>query len=216
MNFEDKQKIINKLQTLRQVNPSQDFIGRFKTNLVYALSPRQSQRAPLLAARAVAFTILFIFFISSGTIYASQNSLPGQFLYPVKKTLEAVQIRLTADPQERANLQIQLTDKRLAEIQKLSKKQSSGLEKATTEYEKAVGAALENAKKSNHGGGALNQLEEKLNHHAQVLEKTSKESPSQAQGTLKKALNASQKGATRAKEAQEKNPPNNKNPRGGE
>lgn len=216
MNFEDKQKIINKLQTLRKVSPSLDLIDRFKTNLVYALSPRQSQKAPLLAARAVAFTILFVFFISSGTIYAAQNSLPGQFLYPIKKTLEAVQIRLTADPQERANLQNQLTDKRLAEIQKLSKKQSPGLEKATTEYEKAVGAALENAKISNHGKRVLNQLEEKLNHHAQVLEKTSKESPSQAQGTLRKALNASQKGATRAKEAQEKNLPNNKNPRGGE
>ncbi len=207
MEIDQEKKIINKLASLCQVKPSQDFIARVENNLVNylpSLSPVQPQKTPMFAFRAAILTLVFVFLISAGTVYASQNSLPGQFLYPVKKTLEAVRIRLASDP-DKTNLQIQLIDKRLGEIQKLSERQAIDLEKAAAEYEKAVSTALENAKNSAvNKEELLNKLEEKFNQHAQVLEEVAQQAPSQAQDALDKALEASQKGAAAAKEALEK------------
>ena len=217
MEFENKQKIINKLSHLRQVGPGQDFINRVKTNLIYSLIPQQTKKTPIFNLRLAAMTLVFIFFVSGGTVFASGNSLPGDFLYSVKKTLESVQIRLASDPEDKANLRLQLIDERLTELQELSQKQSKALENASIEYEEAVFTALENAKKSNvKKEELLDKLEEKFNQHTQVLEQVAQKAPSQAQNALNKASAASQKGAEAAKEAQEKNLPNKNNSGGGD
>lgn len=219
MELDQEQKIINKLASLRQVKPSQDFIARVENSLVNylpSLTSGQTQKTPMFAFRAAILTLVFVFLISAGTVLASGNSLPGQLLYPVKKTLESVRIRL-ASGSDKANLQIQLIDKRLGEIQKLSERQAIDLEKAAAEYEKAVSAALENAKNSAvNKEELLNKLEEKFNQHTQVLEEVAQQAPSQAQDALDKASTVSQKGAEAAKEAQGKGLQNKKNPRGGD
>lgn len=204
MEFKKEQKIINKLLTLRKVGPSQDFINLVKTNLVYSLSPPQAQKTPMFAFRAAVLGLIFVVLVSGGIAYASQSSLPGEFLYPVKKTFEAVRIRLVFGPNDKANLHLQLIDERLNELQELSQNQSQDLDTASSEYEKAVGNALENAKKTGDGKELLNQLKEKFSQHTQILKEVAQQAPSQTKGALDKATQASQNGAAKAKEALKK------------
>jgi hypothetical protein len=56
----------------------------------------------------------------AATVYASQDSLPGEMLYPVKTWSEDVRLDLTADPETKLDLSLEFTDERLAEIQELS------------------------------------------------------------------------------------------------
>ena len=56
----------------------------------------------------------------AATVYASQSSLPGEALYPVKTWSEDVRMDWTTDTQDKLALSLDLTDERLEEIQQLS------------------------------------------------------------------------------------------------
>ena len=68
---------------------------------------------------AVAIIVSLLGGTGAATVYASQSSIPGEFLYPVKTWSEDVQMDLTANPQDKLNLSLDLTDERLSEIQQL-------------------------------------------------------------------------------------------------
>jgi hypothetical protein len=55
----------------------------------------------------------------AATVYASQASLPGDVLYPVKTWSEDVQIDWTTDPESKLDLSMEFTDRRLDEIEQL-------------------------------------------------------------------------------------------------
>lgn len=59
---------------------------------------------------------------SGATVYAAQNALPTDSLYPVKILSEDLQVSLTEDPAERANLLLHQADRRLGEIAALEAK----------------------------------------------------------------------------------------------
>jgi hypothetical protein len=56
----------------------------------------------------------------SGVALASQSTLPGERLYPVKIALEGVELLVTTDPAEKIQLHSQFAQARLAEIQELA------------------------------------------------------------------------------------------------
>lgn len=67
---------------------------------------------------ATAALLLALFVVASGaTVVASAESLPGDPLYPVKRTAEQVRLTLTTDPATRAALQAQFNQERQAEAQ---------------------------------------------------------------------------------------------------
>jgi len=52
----------------------------------------------------------------AATVYASQASLPGELLYPVKTWSEDVRMDLTSDPESDLDLNLEFADRRVAEI----------------------------------------------------------------------------------------------------
>lgn len=57
-----------------------------------------------------------------GAVTASQNSLPTDLLYPVKRIVENVQVAVTSDNAQKIVLQTDLATKRLSEIKELQKR----------------------------------------------------------------------------------------------
>lgn len=52
----------------------------------------------------------------AGSAYASQSSLPGDLLYPVKIGMENIQVAITRDPEEKAYLYLKIAERRINEI----------------------------------------------------------------------------------------------------
>jgi hypothetical protein len=83
--------------------------------------------AGLFASRQMvarmAFAAIFLVFMlvgSSGIALASQNSLPGDTLYPVKIGLEQAALAVTTNSVDNTRLHIQFAQRRLLEIQSLA------------------------------------------------------------------------------------------------
>ncbi len=74
---------------------------------------------PSFARAALAFGIALVVVIggTAGVVFASQSSLPGDWMYPVKLWGDDLRIDLTADPAEQLDLEIQIAAERLQEMQ---------------------------------------------------------------------------------------------------
>lgn len=105
-----------------------------------------------LVAIVIFSTILF----SSTVALAAQSAIPGELLYPVKTSLETVQLAITTSPVEEAKLHIQYADRRLVEIQTLS---------ALDDYEKL--------------DGVVNNLDEHVTQALKVLQSQTIKDPTQ-------------------------------------
>lgn len=73
---------------------------------------------PLISVRAAAFGLLAFVVLagSAGSAYASQSSLPGDVLYPVKLGMEQVEVAVTHDPEQKAYLYLKLAQRRIDEV----------------------------------------------------------------------------------------------------
>ncbi len=67
-------------------------------------------------AWATAMAGLLALFLAGGTVAASLNASPEQVLYPVKLSTEQVQLKLTADPEQRARLYMKFAGRRVNEM----------------------------------------------------------------------------------------------------
>jgi hypothetical protein len=65
------------------------------------------------------FLLIFLIVSTSGVAFASQWTIPGDTLYPVKTSLERVQLALSLSEARRAQLHIAFAERRLVEIQNL-------------------------------------------------------------------------------------------------
>lgn len=81
-------------------------------------APRRSwliQFRPLVAA----FLLLLIFISSTGLVRASSVTLPGDSLYPIKRTWEDVRLVFAFNPQERETIELEYETERVHEISEL-------------------------------------------------------------------------------------------------
>jgi len=74
--------------------------------------------APITIAFILALTL--IFGGTWGTVYAAQDSLPGDFLYSVKLAGENLHLTFTASPETKINLMTTYSDRRVEEALKLA------------------------------------------------------------------------------------------------
>ena len=74
---------------------------------------------------SIILSVVLITFLAIGTVSASGQSLPGNFLYYVKIASENIQMAVTLDAKEKANLNIALAGKRLAEPNQILENDSS-------------------------------------------------------------------------------------------
>lgn len=99
--------------------------------------------ARLLLALALAVCLLLG---SSAAALAAQDALPGQALYAVKRGLEQAQLSLLLNPSRRAELHVELVERRLVELQDLALSGNSARIGATVDdLDQQVRRALETA-----------------------------------------------------------------------
>jgi hypothetical protein len=119
-------EVVRQLDTVR---PSADFkhtaVVRMR-NLFYARQAKKDVRPGVLFmwwqrrwATAMATALVFCL-AGIGIVAASVNALPSGFFYPVKTATEQVQLTLTTSDVERAQLQLQFTERRLTEMTEMA------------------------------------------------------------------------------------------------
>ncbi|MEW6028694.1 MAG: DUF5667 domain-containing protein [Chloroflexota bacterium] len=86
---------------------------------------REAKRAPrrsfLFTFRPLAVTLMLVLFFLGGTglVRASSGALPGDNLYPVKRSWEDLQLLFVTDEVEREGLELEYENERLEEIHEL-------------------------------------------------------------------------------------------------
>ena len=107
------------------VSPTPEFRRRLRARLLDEISPVQDEHRKyrwdwLVSAspvRAASAGLLTFAVLAGGTasVYASQSSLPGDVLYPVKIGVENIQVAVTRDPLDKANLYLEIAQRRIDE-----------------------------------------------------------------------------------------------------
>jgi hypothetical protein len=88
----------------------------------YGLLKGNRMRPGALAARVVMLIMLVAVLVTGGgaaTVYASQDSLPGDITYPVKTWVEDMRLSLAAGPQAELDLNLAFAERRMVELARL-------------------------------------------------------------------------------------------------
>ncbi|OGF21302.1 hypothetical protein A2316_02030 [Candidatus Falkowbacteria bacterium RIFOXYB2_FULL_38_15] len=147
-----------------------------------------------------------------GTAYASQSSLPGDALYPVKLAVEEVETAVSLGQDKKADLDVRFANRRMEEIQKLQEKLKNkngemkleviekAMERAENKLEKAEAriAEMEAGELKEKALATAARLEEALQKHEQLLSDLAGELPDKAEQVL---LRAETKTALRSEKA---------------
>lgn len=80
--------------------------------------PFETGRALRVAATSLT-TVVFLFSSGTGLVFASSGSLPGDNLYPVKRSWEGVQLALILDPKAKSDRENEFEHERVNEIHEL-------------------------------------------------------------------------------------------------
>src|SRR5579884_2343970 len=107
-----------------EVTPTSAFRARARAALLERIQrePRRGWRRwlPLLAAprRAIVATACaaLVLLAGGGVLYASQDSLPGDTLYPVKTSLEQLRVTIAPNAAARAHVYLDIADTRAHEV----------------------------------------------------------------------------------------------------
>ena len=83
---------------------------------IFTLYQSRQHLPGLNALIAVVLAVVVLFGGTGATVYAAQDSLPDQALYPVKTWSEEVTLSLTGSPQMRLNHALDFSDRRVTEM----------------------------------------------------------------------------------------------------
>jgi len=141
-----------------------------------------------------------------GTAYASQGSLPGDTLYPVKLATEQVRMALPGDDATKAERALGFAETRIEEIQALAESdgaQHLGL--AADEYDDTMDLVLSRLKRASRegtmAGNVTVALADATARHLSLLDKIYDMVPEQAKPAIAHARNVSRTGHLQALEA---------------
>lgn len=149
---------------------------------------------PRLKIAAVALVLLIALIgASGGAVAASSESLPGSWLYPVKRASEQVQLVLAPDPASQANVHLQMANDRLNETVALSQSGQDQLAQQTLdEYNVELSRTLEIiATPSNANPALIENLTKGLIKQREKLR--SIKNPRAEEQALRRALSISEK-----------------------
>ncbi|NIO71067.1 MAG: hypothetical protein GTN71_19050 [Anaerolineae bacterium] len=127
--------------------------------------------------------------VGGGVVWAASDSLPGDFIYPVKLTVENLRMDLARTPEAQVDLALQFAEERVAEIQAMVETGLPVSEQVTTRMEQHFQHALHQAAwaPENEMPGLLAQIAQRAQTQAQVLERVRAMAPEEAQEGLKLA-----------------------------
>ena len=214
----EEKELIAKIKLLKKIQPSQNWLVFCRQELVkesrLAGSEKKEQSpvfsirpsffawllqnkfwSPLFRPAVVALSIIIILgFGGLATVKAALKSLPGDWLYPIKISLERAQIELVSDETEKAELEAKMTGRRAQELTEIMSQPSPGREEKIEQAIQQIKLQLSTAQSQ------LPKLKEKAKTKADseklkavaktVKENTAKleEAISQAKGNLSEDL----------------------------
>jgi len=135
--------LVRKIKKLQRIEPNASWLESQRSFLLYEISrPKiESKRERLILAfpffnfskifkPAFAFALTSVILVSSittvGVISASQGTLPGDFLYPVKTAIEKTQLTFTSSPESRTKLSVKFATQRIDEFTQLIERPNKG------------------------------------------------------------------------------------------
>ena len=197
------QKLLESLQEVPARDLQQRQIGRERfLSQAKDIQPRRTPArasktrvgAPLRKSwvpRMATILAVVLFALSSigGTVYAAQDSMPDDLLYPVKTLTEDIQIGLESDPEERLDLYASFANRRLEEIEAQIQAGEEISPKALARLEKLSEKMLQQAAKVGEKGleNALKQVQQALEKQNQMMEKLQEQTPGPGEKGLLKA-----------------------------
>jgi len=172
------QALLNNLKALHAISPNQEWADLARMNLMATIAAEQVQApAPFFSfsfsqfsafttgMRYAAMASFTLVMMMGGVVAASQNSLPGSPLYPVKLASESVQGVVRFGAQENTNLSTAIAKRRIAEVSqlasnKLSTEEAASLQVQLDEYNQLI-AEVSDAENPEEAKTKVEEVEEK-------------------------------------------------------
>lgn len=222
-------RIALKIPEIPEVKPSSSFRIKARVQLMdqihdrravtkrpwsrYNMETEQIQlRRRFSMAGIVIAIVLALSAIGGGTAYASQASLPGDTLYPVKLATEELRMMLPGDDVAKIERALGFADRRVEEMATLAENdRPQHLGAAAERYEDAINNVLTRLERARAGGpGGANTTAIVGNataRHLHVLDRVHDLVPDQAKAAITRAREASMRGQQNALAALAKDNP---------
>ena len=174
----------------------------------------QVKPIPYIRRFSMASVILVIILTHSalggGTVYAAQDSLPGEVLYPVKLATEQIRMMLPGDDVIKAEQVLSFAERRVGEIEALAEKERSQyLSLAVEGYDNALNMTFARIERAGDRGLATGNITarvaEATTKHLSVLDAVYDMVPDEAKTAIGHARNVSETGYFHALAAVAKN-----------
>lgn len=141
--------LIAKIRELRQIRPRKDWVFLTKQEI---LGPEELK--PSLGSQILSifpsfnykpiFATITLLVVLTGLFGFTQNSLPGDLLYPIKRVIEKSQAVFVSE-ENKPNLNLELANKRLEELSRIAQtNQVKKLAPALKEYQASLAEAAKN------------------------------------------------------------------------
>lgn len=149
---------------------------------------RNAWRAGVLRTATIFLAVLVaVSALGTGMASASQSSIPGDILYPVKLGTEQVQRLFNSDDISRVELELKLAGIRLDEMEAVAQKRPETLSKSVSGYEKNLNLAISKAEESSSSSLQFS-LQEKvalaIANHLSTIDEIEDSVPEQAEYTV--------------------------------
>lgn len=136
-----------------------------------------------------ALTVFVLLFVGVGGVFAAQNDLPTEPLYPVKTISEDVSLWLAADPEVKMERLVELAQIRTQEIAALVEQGETVPEQVAQRLQLHIETALQLAagQSDEEMQGSLLQIQSQLRTQEQVMTQLQTNAPEGDQGILEQA-----------------------------
>ena len=119
MENEDFEKIEKQLKTLANLTPNLQWRSSLRSSLLATAATKRSPKPSFaLVMKFAGATVFILVFLVSGTVIYAQNSLPGDPLYPIKRTYENIALAFTSE-EDKFEKKQNLADKRIEELKEV-------------------------------------------------------------------------------------------------
>jgi len=148
-------------------------------------------------ARIAIVMVLTVSALAGGTVYAAQDSLPGDFLYPVKLVYEQVRMMLRGDDVGRAERVLSFADRRVMEMEVLAEESRlQDLDVAVEKYGDALNMTLARIESGERRGLATRNITqlvaETTAEHLSILNNIYEMVPEEAKAAVARAMEKAQ------------------------
>lgn len=146
---EEREKFLARGAMLRAAaveHPQQPKVGGLQAWLL-ALGDKQRSLSNVMVA--LVLVLALVFGSTGATVYAAQQSLPSEFLYPVKILSEDVRLLLTVSTENQLGLMLDYSNRRVDEISELRRMGMPVPEEAVLRTQEQLDSALQIAAEMN-------------------------------------------------------------------